>query len=295
MNGQVRVGISGWRYGPWREVFYPPDLRQKDELKYASRHVGIIEINGTFYSLQRPSSFLQWKEETPENFIFAVKGSRYITHMLKLNHPREGLANFFASGVLALGEKLGPILWQLPPNLGFHADKVEAFLQALPTSGEEAAEVGRRHDHRLKAEAWLNHDGVTRIRHAMEVRHESFCCPEFLALLRKYKVASVVSDSAQRFPVIEDVTSNFVYVRLHGHKHLYSGGYPLKLLKEWAARIKLWQSGKQAPGKTGLIDENHKLRKAKRDVFVFFDNDAKVDAPRDAVKLEKILKSQAGD
>jgi uncharacterized protein YecE (DUF72 family) len=284
----IRVGISGWRYKPWRGIFYPKGLRQKDELQYASRHVQVIEINGSFYSLQSPESYLQWKSETPEDFLFAVKGSRFITHMIKLKDPEQAMSNFLASGVLALEEKLGPILWQLSPNWHFHPERIESFLKALPTTGQEAAKLASGHDNRIKGNAWLQHKGVKTIRHAMEVRHPSFCSPEFIRLLRKYNVASVVSDSANRFPVVNDVTADFVYVRLHGHKELYSGGYPDPLLKEWARKLQAWSRGSQIPG-ISLVDPSHKLKKVRRDVFVFFDNDAKVDAPKDAARLISIL------
>ena len=269
-------------------MFYPEGLRQRDELKFAAERMSAIEINGTFYSMQRPESFLQWRTETPDDFLFTVKGSRYITHMLKLNSPREGMANFFATGVLALGDKLGPILWQLPPNLGFNAEKVEAFLKALPRTGAAAAKLALQHDHRLKREPYVTHKGVRQIRHAMEVRHPSFLCAEFVNLLRKYKVASVVSDSAKRFPVIDDVTADFVYVRLHGHEHLYSGGYPDDLLEWWAERVRAWKHGGQVMA-PHLVVPKRKLEKLDRDVFVFFDNDAKVDAPKDAMRLREIL------
>ncbi len=288
MAGVARVGISGWRYAGWRGDFYTEGLRQRDELKYASEQFSSIEINGTFYSMQRPESFLQWKAETPDGFVFSVKGSRFITHMLKLNNPEAGLANFFAQGVLALGQKLGPILWQLPPNLGFNAEKLEPFLAALPTTGAAASKLAAKHDHRLKVPPYLKHAGVGRIRHAMEIRHSTFCCPEFLALLRKYNVASVVSDSAKKFPIIDDVTADFVYVRLHGHEVLYSGGYSDELLAQWAARVKAWQQGRQLKA-PNLVDPKFKLPKESRDVFIYFDNDAKVDAPKDAMKLEALL------
>ena len=288
----IRVGISGWRYKPWRGIFYPKDLRQKDELQYASRHVQVIEINGTFYSLQNADSFLQWKSETPDDFLFAVKGSRFITHMIKLKDPQQAMANFLASGVLALGEKLGPILWQLSPNWHFQADRVESFLKFLPKTGEDAARIAADSDHRIKGRPWLDYKDVGTIRHAMEVRHPSFCCPEFIQMLRHYKVASVVSDSANRFPVINDVTADFVYVRLHGHETLYSGGYPDDLLIDWAGRLRAWNKGMQTEGQA-LVDPTHKLPKRQRDVFVFFDNDAKVDAPKDAARLMELLSESA--
>jgi len=288
-SGTIRIGISGWRYGGWRGVFYPEKLPQRQELSYAAQRMSSIEINGTFYSMQRPSSFAEWKAQTPPDFLFSVKGSRYLTHMLKLNNPLPGLANFFAQGVLALGEKLGPILWQLPPGLAFHPEKLQNFLEVLPRTGEEAAELARaHHDHRLKGQPWLDWSGVGALRYAMEVRHSAFCCTEYINLLRQSNVASVVSDSAGRFPVIDDVTADFIYVRLHGHEHLYSGGYGDDLLRTWADRIRAWSSGEQIPTEN-ITHPDSKLPRHPRDVFIYFDNDAKVDAPRDAMRLEELI------
>src|SRR5215212_4720379 len=185
MSGTVRIGISGWTYAPWRGVFYPKGLPQKHELSYAARHFRSIEINGTFYGLQRPESFARWREETPDDFVFAIKGSRYITHMLKLRNVETPLANFIASGLLRLGPKLGPILWQFPPNFRFDAERIEAFLKLLPHDTKAAARYGRRHDDRLKAPAWLKSD-ERRMRHAFEIRNETFRSRAFIDLLRKY-------------------------------------------------------------------------------------------------------------
>src|ERR671922_2761944 len=153
-TGKVRIGVSGWRYGPWRGVFYPQGLRQRDELKYLAQQFPTVEINGTFYSLQRPEFFEAWRDQTPPDFVFAVKGSRYITHMLRLQRIETALANFFASGVLALEHKLGPFLWQLPPTLKFDRERIERFLERLPRSTRDAARLGRRHDERVKDRAY---------------------------------------------------------------------------------------------------------------------------------------------
>jgi uncharacterized protein YecE (DUF72 family) len=265
-TGDVRVGISGWRYAPWRGVFYPDGLPHKDELAFASRRVRSIEINGSFYSLQRPSSYLAWRRETPDDFVFAVKGGRFLTHHKKLRDCAGPLANFLASGVLALEEKLGPILWQLPPQLPFDAERLETFFALLPRSTIAAAEIARRHDHRLRHGAYLDVETDRPLRHAIEVRHESFDDPAFVNLLRRADVALCVADTAGKWPYLEAVTSSLVYVRLHGDKRLYVSGYGRPALDAWATRVAAWRAG-------GC------------DVFVYFDNDVKVRAPFDAMNL----------
>jgi uncharacterized protein YecE (DUF72 family) len=279
------IGISGWTYAPWRGTFYPRGLAQKRELAYASRQLNSIEINGSFYSLQRPSSYRQWYRDTPEGFVFSVKAGRFITHMRKLKDVEAPLANFIASGLLALNEKLGPILWQLPPSLGFDPDRLERFFDLLPHDTKEAARMARRHDARLNGRAWTKTDANRPLRHAMEVRHESFKTPEFVKLLREHDVALVVADTAGKWPFMEDLTSrDLVYVRLHGEEQLYVSGYDDAALETWAAKIRAWASGKSAPG-ADLTGPPAKARKAGRDVFVYFDNDAKVRAPLDAQGL----------
>src|ERR1700731_5132200 len=183
-TGTVRVGISGWTYAPWRGNFYPSGLQHADELSYASRQVETIEINGTFYGLQRPDAFARWYDETPQHFVFAVKGPRFITHIRRLREVETPLANFLASGLLALGPKLGPILWQFPPNFGFNAPLLEEFFQLLPTTTEEAAVLSRRHGERLIGRAYTETDQSRPMRHAIEIRHNSCVAPEFVALLR---------------------------------------------------------------------------------------------------------------
>ena len=222
--GDTRIGISGWNYAGWRGVFYPPKLAHKRELAYAARAFRTIEINGTHYSLQRPEDFARWAEETPDDFVFAVKGSRYITHMKRLREPEAGLANFFAQGLLRLGAKLGPILWQFPPNFSFDRARIEPFLALLPRDSEAALTLARRHDDRVAGRACLKIDKKRRLRHAMEIRHESFVTPDFIALLRKYSVALVSADTVD-WPLLMDVTSDFIYCRLHGSEQLYASGY----------------------------------------------------------------------
>ena len=291
--GAARIGISGWRYAPWRGVFYPAGLPQRAELAFAAGKMNTAEINGSFYSLQRPSSYLTWHAQTPADFVFSVKGPRYITHMLKLNNARGPLANFFASGVLALREKLGPVLWQLPPNLGFHPDRLEAFLALLPRDTDQALALAREHDSRLEDRAWLEPARKRALRHALEIRHPSFVDPAFVALLRRQRVGLVVADTAGRWPLMEDVTADFVYVRLHGDEALYTSGYGEPALADWARRIAAWRLGGQvadARVASGVAPR----KRARRDVFCYFDNDVKVHAPFDAMRLAQLAADVAG-
>ncbi|WP_191892475.1 DUF72 domain-containing protein, partial [Streptomyces griseoaurantiacus] len=205
----------GWLYPPWRGTFYPAGLPHRRELEHLSRQVGSVEINGSFYSLQRPESYRAWREQTPDDFLFAVKGGRFITHMKKLRDVETPLANFFASGMLALGPKLGPFLWQLPPSLPYEPDRLAAFFDLLPRTTSEAATLAQRHDHRLEGRALTEAETEMPLRHALEVRHPSFRDPAFIELLRKHDIALVVADTAGKWPYLEDVTTDFVYVRLH--------------------------------------------------------------------------------
>ncbi|WP_232660698.1 DUF72 domain-containing protein [Pseudonocardia sp. TRM90224] len=263
--GQVRVGTSGWRYPPWRATFYPKGLAQRRELEHLSRRVSSIEINGSFYSLQRPENYRSWAAETPDGFVFAVKGGRFITHLKQLRDVQVPLANFFASGVLALGQKLGPVLWQLPPRMRFDAGRVGEFLSLLPRTTAAAVELAAGHDERLDGRAHLETDADRPLRHAVEPRHESFRDPAFAELLRAHGVALVVADSAGTWPRFDELTTDFCYARLHGDSELYTSGYTPEALDEWAARVRGWR--------------------ADHDVFVYFDNDAKVHAPYDAIAL----------
>ena len=288
-SGTPRIGISGWNYPPWRGgTFYPKGWPQKRELEYASRQVSSIEINGTFYSLQRPESFRAWYEATPENFVFAVKGGRFITHRKRLKDVRTPLANFFASGLLRLEEKLGPILWQLPPNFRYDRDRLVAFFSLLPRDSRHAASLARKHDERLRGRSWTRTAENRPLRHALEVRHPSFENPDFIALLRAHDIAIVVADTAGKWPLIEDTTSTFVYVRLHGDEELYVSGYTPQALERWARKIAAWSSGR-TPATTRLLARRPSPA-ASRDVFVYFDNDVKVHAPFDAMTLANRLK-----
>ena len=268
----VRIGISGWTYPRWRGTFYPRGLPQRQELRYAAERMNSVEINGSFYSLQRRSSFEAWAASVPEDFVFAVKGGRFITHMKKLSGIETPLANFLASGVLALDQKLGPILWQLPPNLGFNADRMDAFFAQLPRSAGSAAEIAAHHDQRVPDDRALTkavHPRY-RLRHAIEPRHDSFRTPEFYRLLRRYKMALVISDNPGKWPIFTEITTDLMYVRLHGHDQLYVSGYSDHELDAWAAKIRSWTE-------RGC------------DVYVYFDNDAKVHAPFDAMSLMERL------
>jgi uncharacterized protein YecE (DUF72 family) len=284
-TGRIRIGISGWRYPPWRGVFYPKGLPQRRELEHASRAMSTVEINGSFYSLQRPESYLQWREQTPVDFVFSVKGGRFITHMKKLNDVATPLANFFASGVLALGDKLGPILWQLPPNLGFHPDRLGEFFDQLPRTTAAAARLSEGHDERLTDRAWTVTDADRPLRHALEVRHSTFETPAFVQLLRRHDIALVVADTAGKWPFIEDVTSDFVYARLHGSEELYVSGYDDESLERWAAKIRGWAAGHNPPDAKTLAGPADAAAPDGRDIYVYFDNDVKVRAPFDAMSL----------
>ncbi len=278
----IRTGISGWRYPPWRGVFYPPGLPQRLELRYASRRMRTIEINGSFYSLQRPESYARWAAETPEDFLFAVKGPRFVTHMKKLAGVEAPLANFFASGVLALGGKLGPVLWQLPPTLGLDPERLARFFAQLPRTTGAAAELAARHDERMEGRALLSTPVDRPLRHALEVRHASFGTAGFVELLREHDIALVVADTAGKWPALLDVTSDHVYVRLHGAEELYVSGYDPPALEVWGARIRTWAAGGTPADGTVLAPP---APRQPRDVVVYFDNDVKVRAPFDAIAL----------
>jgi uncharacterized protein YecE (DUF72 family) len=262
----VRIGISGWRYDPWRKLFYPEGLPQRRELEFCGRHFPTVEINGSFYSLQRPEYYEQWYDETPAGFLFAVKGSRYITHMLRLSKIEKPLANFFASGILNLRDKLGPFLWQFPPMFRFRPERLEAFFRLLPRTSAQALALARRRDARMIGRSRLAIDANRKLRHAIEIRHPSFMTAEFVRLLRRHGIGLVVADTAGKWPKMFHVTADFVYVRLHGDIKIYTSGYSDRALASWARRIRNWD-------------------KDGRDVYVYFDNDVKVKAPFDALNL----------
>ena len=282
--GTIRIGISGWRYEPWRGVFYPEDLVQARELEFASRALPTIEINGSFYALQRPESYAAWYEATPPGFMFSVKGNRFITHILRLKEVDGPVANVLASGVFNLREKLGPFLWQFPPNFKFDPERMEHFLSILPHDSEAGLALARNYEPRMEGKVALDVDKKRKLRHAVEIRHESFNDEAFIALLRKYKVAVVVADTAGKWPYIEDVTADFMYLRLHGDKELYASGYTEEALDRWAARIQAWSEGSQ-PGDAHVVSSKAPPARKSRDIFCYFDNDIKVRAPFDARRL----------
>ncbi|MGQ7313039.1 DUF72 domain-containing protein [Microbacterium arabinogalactanolyticum] len=270
--GRIRVGTSGWRYASWRGDFYPRGLAQRQELSFIGERFSTVELNGSFYSLQRPASYLRWRDSVPEGFVFAVKGSRYITHMLRLREPRTALANFFASGVLALGDRLGPILWQLPERQEFDSALIGGFLAQLPRSTAEARELARDHDDRVEGRAWLDVDADRPLRYALEPRSQSFANPELAPLLTAHGVALATADTAGRWPRFEAATADFAYVRLHGSAELYSSGYTGSELRAWADTCRRLSNAPDG-----------------RDVFVYFDNDARGHAPHDAEALARLV------
>ena len=285
---QTRIGISGWTYAPWRGTFYPKGLKHREALAYASRKLNSIEINGTFYSLQRPKSFSQWYAQTPDDFVFAVKGGRYITHMKRLKNVEAALANFFASGVLRLEEKLGPILWQLPPNFKFDADQLKSFFEQLPRDTAAAAKLAQKHESFLKGRVWMDVQKKRPLRYALEVRHESFRTPQLIKLLRKHRIALCIADTAGKWPFMVDGTADFLYIRLHGDEKIYVSGYSEQALDAWAKKIHAWRNGREPASAVRVADQSGAKRK-RRDIFVYFDNDVKVRSPVDAMSLAKKL------
>lgn len=291
----IRIGISGWRYAPWRGEFYPAHLPQRAELEYASRHFPTVEINGSFYSLQRPASYAQWYAQTPAGFVFSVKGGRYITHMLRLREIEEPLANFFASGPFNLREKLGPILWQFPPNFKYDRERLERFFHLLPRDTEQAQALARRRSAWMKGRVRLAVDARRPLRHAVEVRHESFLDASFIDLLRKHRIALVVAETAGQWPMAQDVTADFLYIRLHGDKELYRSGYSDRALSRWAERIRAWHEGAE-PADAQRVSVKGPRSREPRDVYCYFDNtDVKLRAPRDALALMRKLEISWGD
>lgn len=257
-SGRVRVGIGGWTYAPWRKTFYPKGLPHARELEYASRHVTAIEINGTFYRTQKPESFAKWRDETPDDFVFAVKAPRYATIRKVLGDAGESIERFVESGLAELGPKLGPILWQFAPTKRFDAADFESFLKLLPTTiGGRAA------------------------RHALEPRHESFVNPEFVALARRYRAAVVFTDS-EAYPRIGDVTSDFVYARLVRSQPSIKTGYSPVTLDAWSKIAATFARGSE-PKEFARIGKRAAANA--REVFVFFINGAKERAPAAAGAL----------
>ncbi len=263
--GRIRVGIGGWTFAPWRGTFYPKGLPQRQELEFASRQVTSIEINGTFYGTQKPESFKKWHDETPDDFVFALKAPRFVTHRRVLADAAESIARFVQSGITALGEKLGPINWQMAPTKAFDPDDFEAFLKLLPPTV----------------------DGLA-LRHAVELRHPSFATAACVDLLRSYGVAAVGADSAS-FPTIFDLSAPFVYVRLQSADEGLENGYAPKALDQWRERAHLWATGHKPTDLPMLSNDNSPQHAGKNgggpDVFLYFINGFKPKAPAAARAL----------
>jgi uncharacterized protein YecE (DUF72 family) len=264
--GEIRIGVGGWTFEPWRGVFYPSDLKQKDELAYASRRLTAIEINGTYYSTFKPESWKKWRDETPEGFVFSVKGSRFTTNRRELASAGESLARFFAQGVSELGDRLGPFVWQLPHTKKFNAEDLDAFLSLLPKTLD-----GRP------------------LRHAIEPRHDSFCTPAYPALLRKHQAANVYAKHAA-YPEIADLTCEFVYARLQTGSDAVETAYPPDELDAWADRLRTWAAG-GTPADVATVDPSHAAAKTPRDVFAFIIHEGKIRAPAGAMALIERVKT----
>jgi uncharacterized protein YecE (DUF72 family) len=264
----IRIGTSGWAYKHWRRTFYPRGLRQRDELTFIAQHFNSVELNGSFYSLQRPDSYRAWYAQTPDDFVFALKGSRFISHNKKLRDAEIPLANFFASGVLALTHKLGPIVWQLPEQARFDADRLGEFLSLLPRDTKAAATLAKRHDTRVKGDPWTKTDTKRPLHYALEPRHPDFVTKECVTLLKQHDVALVIADSG-RWPTFTEATATFTYLRLHGSPHTYASQYTDEALDHWARVI----TGRSSHG----------------DVYAYFDNDGHAHAPQDAQRLASRL------
>ncbi|HEY0330121.1 MAG TPA: DUF72 domain-containing protein [Rhodopseudomonas sp.] len=259
MAGKIHIGIGGWTFAPWRGVFYPEKLPHAKELGYAASQLSSIEINGTFYGSQKPESFRKWAREVPDGFVFSLKGPRFVTNRKVLAEAGDSIDRFYRSGVLELGERLGPVLWQFAPTKKFDAADFARFLDLLPRQGE-----GRT------------------LRHVVEVRHDSFCVPEFVSLLRQHGVPVVFSEHAT-YPAIADVTGDFVYARLQKGKETVNTGYPPKALDAWSERLRLWAKGGEPPDLPKV--DKAKAKKQPRDVFAYVIHEAKLRAPAAAMAL----------
>lgn len=285
MASKFRVGMSGWTYAPWRGDFYPEKLTQKKELEYASRQVTSIEINGTFYSMQKPSSFKTWATETPDDFQFSVKAPRYLTHIKRLKEYGAGLANFFATGLLKLEHKLGVILWQLPSFLPLKDGRFEDFFGVLPRTGLQAMELAKHHSPSISDICDFEIQKDFPIEHVFEFRNPTFFNPDFLKVMKQNNIGLVLADSADKSIYSEDLTSSVVYLRMHGLGKKHAKGYTSSELLDLSERIRSWTHGKRVDGPKLLTEEDLKPR----DVYVYFDNDAKETAPANAIQLLKML------
>jgi uncharacterized protein YecE (DUF72 family) len=264
-SGRIYIGIGGWTFAPWRGVFYPTDLPQAKELEYASRHLTSIEINGTFYRTQTPATFRKWAHEVPDGFVFSVKGPRYVTQRGVLAEAGDSIKRFFDSGVLELGDRLGPLLWQFAPFKKYDEKDVGAFLELLPPKVD-----GRR------------------IRHVLEPRHASFGTPAFIALLREFGAAAVFAEH-ETYPAMADVTGDFVYARLQKGEDDIATAYPPKALDAWAGRLRMWADGGQ-PDDLPRVDSSHVPATTPRDVFAYVIHEGKIRAPAAAMALIERVK-----
>ena len=263
--GQIHCGIGGWTFPAWRGVFYPQGLPQSKELAYAGEHLTAIEINATFYGSQKPESFRKWAGEVPDGFIFSVKGSRFTTNRRVLAEAGDSIKRFLNSGVLELGDRLGPLLWQLPPYKKFEEADFGKFLELLPPDF-----------------------GGKKLRHVVEVRHDSFRAPAFVALLRQFGIPVVYADH-HRYPGIADVTADFIYARLQKGQDDIPTAYPPQEIDAWAKRLRLWAEGKE-PDDLPKVDAKHTPKAVPRDVFAYMIHDGKIRAPAGAMALIERVK-----
>ncbi len=264
-QGQIRIGIGGWTFEPWRGVFYPKGLPHAKELSYASERLTSIEVNGTFYRTQSPATYRKWAREVPDGFVFSIKAIQYATNRRVLKEAGDSIQRFLNSGVIELGAHLGPLLWQFAPTKTFDAADFGGFLELLPDKFDGHA-----------------------LRHVIEVRHDSFKTPAFIALLRRFKMAAVTTDHV-RYPNIADLTADFVYARLQQGKDTVPTAYPPKQIDEWAERLELWAQGK-VPNDLPRVDTKHRPQPAPRDVFAYVIHEGKVRAPAAAMALIEKLK-----
>lgn len=263
-SGTIRTGIGGWTFDAWEGTFYPEKLAKKRQLEYAAGKLAAIEVNGTYYSSQKPETFAKWAADVPDGFVFSLKASRYSTNRKVLAEAGESIDRFLNQGIAELGDHLGPILWQFAPTKKFEPDDFEAFLKLLPGKLEGLA-----------------------LSHVVEVRHDSFKVPEFVALLQKYKVAPVCAEHFD-YPMIADVTADFVYARLQKGSDDIPTCYADEDMKAWGARLKTWSSG-GVPADLPLIDDARKVETKPRDVFAFFIHEGKVNAPQGAMAMQDLL------
>jgi uncharacterized protein YecE (DUF72 family) len=265
-SGKIRAGMGGWTFEPWEGTFYPDRLAKKKQLEFASRQVPTIEVNGTYYSGFKPDTYAKWNAETPDDFVFSIKGNRFVTNRKLLSEAGESMQKFFAQGLEELGPKLGPIVWQFAPTKKFEPDDFDGFLKLLPE----------------------NHAGM-KLRHVLEVRHGSFAVPEFVALARRHG-AAICYAHHHDYPEFADVTADFVYARLQKGEDSVPTAYEPKALDRWAARAKLWAEGGQ-PDDLPLADPSARPENRPRDVFVYIIHEGKLRAPQGAMAFMDRVKS----